>query len=139
MKKFLAVACILAGLLALAWPLGAQVRPLQDTFITCELDDLSTASTTYCAVPTDGKVIKLITVLHTAITTGNAAVTAGLSGTAITGCSITVAFSGSAAGDIDSCTPTGANDAQEDNYLSITTDGGSTVASRLTITAVIRR
>ena len=132
-------AAFLAALLLLPASASAQVRPLQDYFITCELDDVSTASTAYCAAPSAGKIVKIQTVIHGAITTADATVTAEIGGTAITGCSITVTQSGSAAGDVDSCTPSAANDLAEDDAIGIVTDGGSSTATRLTATIVVRR
>ena len=56
-----------------------------------------------------------------------------------TGGGITVAHSGSAAGDVDTAEPTAANDVQEDGTIEMITDGGSTGAKKLNVTFVIRR
>jgi len=115
------------------------MRTLNDYFLTAEIADISTASSTYVAVPDGGKVIKIITALQGAISGGNAAVTFEIGGTAITGGGITVAHSGSAAGDIDTAEPTAANDVQEGGSIEMITDGGSTGAKKLGVTFVIRR
>ncbi len=114
-------------------------RPLQDYFVTAELDDISTASTCYVACPCEGKVVKVMSVIHGAITVADAALTPKINGTNMTGGGITVTQSGSAAGDVDSSEPTAANDAQEGDSLEVTTDGGSTTARRCTITFIVRR
>ena len=115
------------------------MRTLNDYFLTAEIADISTASSTYVAVPDGGKVIKIITALQGAVSGGNAAITFEIGGTAITGGGITVAHSGSAAGDIDTAEPTAANDVQEGGSIEMITDGGSTGAKKLRVTFVIRR
>ena len=50
------------------------MRTLNDYFLTAEIADISTASSTYVAVPDGGKVIKVITAIQGAISGGNAAI-----------------------------------------------------------------
>ena len=115
------------------------MRTLNDYFLTAEIEDVSTASSTFVAVPDGGKIIKIITALQGAISGGNAAISFEIGGTAVTGGGITVAHSGSAAGDVDTAEPTAANDVQEDGTIEMITDGGSTGAKKLNVTFVIRR
>jgi hypothetical protein len=115
------------------------MRTLNDYFVTAEIEDVSTASSTFVAIPDGGKVIKIITALQGAITTANAAVSFEIGGTAITGGGITVAHSGSAAGTVDTAEPTAANRVEEDGTIEMITDGGSTGTAKLLVTFVIRR
>ncbi|HCT52705.1 MAG TPA: hypothetical protein DF712_09615 [Balneola sp.] len=115
------------------------MRTLNDYFIYGEIADISTGSSTYVAVPDGGKVIKIITALQGAISGGNAAISFEIGGTAITGGGITVAHSGSAAGDIDTAEPTAANQVEEGGSIEMITDGGSTGTKKLGVTFVIRR
>ena len=115
------------------------MRTLNDYFLTAEIEDISTASSTFVAIPDGGKIVKIITALQGAISGGNAAVTFEIGGTAITGGGITVANSGSAAGDIDSSEPTAANQVEEGGSIEMITDGGSTGTKKLGVTFVIRR
>ena len=115
------------------------MRTLNDYFLTAEIEDVSTASSTFVAVPDGGKIIKIITALQGAISGGDAAITFEIGGTAVTGGAITVANSGSAAGDVDTATPTAANRVEEDGTIEMITDGGSTGAKKLLVTFVIRR
>ena len=115
------------------------MRTLNDYFLTSTIADISTASSTFVPVPDGGKVIKIITALQGAIGTANAAITFEIGGTAITGGAITVTQSGSAAGDIDTATPTAANAVAEDGTIELITDGASTNPSNLLVTFVIRR
>jgi len=115
------------------------MRTLNDYFIYGEIADVSTASSTFVAVPDGGKIIKIITSLQGAISGANAAISFEIGGTAVTGGGITVAHSGSAAGDVDTAEPTAANDVQEDGTIEMITNGGSTGANKLNVTFVIRR
>ena len=115
------------------------MRTLNDYFIYGEIADVSTASSTFVAVPDGGKIIKIITSLQGAISGANAAISFEIGGTAVTGGGITVAHSGSAAGDVDSAEPTAANQVEECGTIEMLTDGGSTGANKLNVTFVIRR
>mgnify|MGYP005690453423 FL=1 len=115
------------------------MRTLNDYFLHAEIADISTASSTFVPVPDSGKIIKIITSLQGAISGGNAGISFEIGGTAVTGGGITVAHSGSAAGDIDTAEPTAANDIQEGQAIEMLTDGGSTGTNKLNVTFVIRR
>jgi len=115
------------------------MRTLNDYFITAKIADISTASSTFVAIPDGGKVIKIITALQGAIGTANGAITFEIGGTAMTSSAITVTQSGSAAGDIDTSEPTAANDVAEDGSIEMITDGASSNAIVLYVTFVIRR
>ena len=115
------------------------MRTLNDYFLTAEIEDISTASSTFVAVPDGGKIIKIITALQGAISGANAGLSFEIGGTAVTGGGITVAHSGSAAGDVDSAVPTALNRVEENGTIEILTDGGSTGAKKCLVTFVIRR
>jgi hypothetical protein len=116
-----------------------KMRTLNDYFITAEVEDVSTTSSTFVAIPDNGKVVKILTALQGAITGANAAITFEIGGTAMTSSAITVAYSGSAAGDVDTSEPSAANDVLEGGTIEIITDGGSTGTAKLLVTFVIRR
>ena len=115
------------------------MRTLNDYFLTARLADVSAASSVNIAVPDDGKIIEIISVLGGAITTANSAVTTAINGTTVTGGGFTVAHTSSAAGDIDTAEPTAANNVSEGQYITITSDGGSSTTQPLDITVIIRR
>jgi hypothetical protein len=115
------------------------MRTLNDYFINAEIEDISTASSTFVAVPDGGRVIKIITALQGAISGSDAAITFEIGGTAMTNSAITVAHSGSAAGDVDTSEPTAANSVSEDGTIEMITDGGSTGTQKLLVTFVVRR
>ena len=115
------------------------MRTLHDYFLTAEIEDISTASSTFVAVPDGGKIIKIITALQGAISGADAGLSFEIGGTAVTGGGITVAHSGSAAGTVDSSVPTALNRVEEDGTIEILTDGASTGAKKCLVTFVIRR
>ena len=115
------------------------MRTLNDYFVTAEIEDVSTASSTFVAVPDGGNIVKIITALQGALTIANAAVSFEIGGTAVTGGGITVEYSGSAAGDVYTAEPTAANRVEENGTIEMITDGGSTGAKKLLVTFVIRR
>ena len=102
------------------------------------IDDVSTAGTVYIGFPFACTITKINTVLGNAITLADSIVTAknhsgGSMGT------LTVAFSGSAAGDVDTLAPSSNNTLTADQRMSIETDGASTTASKLYITVHFTR
>jgi hypothetical protein len=115
------------------------MRTLNDYFITAEIEDISTASSTFVAIPDGGKVVKILTALQGAISGADAAITFEVGGTAMTNSAITVANSGSAAGDVDTSEPSAANRVEEGGTIEMITDGGSTGTAKLLVTFVIRR
>ena len=115
------------------------MRTLNDYFITAEIEDISTASSTFVAIPDGGKVVKIITALQGAISGADAAITFEIGGTAMTNSAITVANTSSAAGDVDSSEPSAANRVEEGGTIEMITDGGSTGTAKLLVTFVIRR
>ena len=115
------------------------MRTLNDYFISGRITDISTAGSTFVAVPDGGRIIKIMSVLEGAISGGNAAITFEIGGVAVTGAGFTVAHSGSAAGTMDGSVPTALNRVEEDGSIEIITDGNSTGTKSLTVTFVIRR
>jgi hypothetical protein len=110
-------------------------QSLKKVYLTTSITDISTAGQIYVVSPVAGTITKIYSVINGAIATANSILTPKIAGTAITGGAITVAFSGSAAGDVDSSTPTAANAITAGAAIEIETDGGSanTVEVVLTI------
>lgn len=116
-----------------------EFSPLRDYHLTAQIADISAAGQAYVAVPSPGKVIEIRTVIHNAITTSNATLTAKINGTAITGGVITVTQAGSAGGDTDIAVPSALNDVQEGDALELETNAASATACRCDVTFVIRK
>ena len=111
--------------------------PLNARVMTAYLADVSTAGQIYVVSPFTGVLREIHTALNGPITAGNAVITVKIAGTAVTGGTITIAQSGSAAGDVDSAYPTAANTVRRGQVIEIETDGGSTDTAAAMVTLVI--
>ena len=114
---------------------GAQ--SLKKIYLTIDMTDISTASTSYIVSPVAGTITKIQTIINGAIATADAVITGKIATTAITGGAVTIAYSGSAAGDVDSVTPSAANTVAVGNNINFTTNGASTNTIRATIVVEI--
>jgi hypothetical protein len=108
--------------------------PVSRKFITAYIADVSTAGQIYVVPGFRGKIIKAYSALNGAIAGADAGLALKIGGTAVTGGTITITQSGSAAGDVDSCTPTAARSFTPTQAIEIETDGASTNAVAVTIT-----
>lgn len=106
--------------------------------LSATIADVSTAETVYIPIPYAGTVKRITTTLEGAITVADATITAKNSSALSMG-TITVAYTGSAAGDVDSLDPASNNTATDNDYITIETDGGSTTAQRLFVTIYVER
>ncbi len=98
-------------------------RPLNIIRVFSYMADSSTAGSAFAVAPCRGKIVKMGSVIHAAVTVANTAVTSKIAGTAITGGSWTIAFTSAAAGDVDTAIPTGANYVNEDDNIEFVSDG----------------
>lgn len=116
----------------------ATAAELNTVVLTARLPDISTASSVaYVVSPFAGTLSKIYTVINTAITVADATLTANVNGGTNVTATITVAFTGAAAGDVDSCTPADNNTVAVGDYIKLTSNGGSTTASEATVSFVI--
>lgn len=110
--------------------------PVHHRFINVRIADVSTAQSVWIVPGFRGRIRKIHSVIDGALATANAAITVEIGGTAVSGAALTLAFSGSAAGDVDSATvPIGStNSFDPDDPIEVITDGGSTNAVAAVIT-----
>jgi hypothetical protein len=123
---------------------NSKTVPVGDSGLTVDLTDISTASTTYVVTHKPGRIKKIYSTIHGVITGANSLIDASIKvgGTTWTAVgssttNMTVAWSGSAAGDVDSYAPDASNSVAQGEVIAIHTDGGSTNTVRATITIVI--
>lgn len=100
--------------------------------------DISSGASSWVVCPYAATVEKIYTVTDGA-TTGTAAITFEIGGTAITGGAISIVASGSGAGVVDSSTPTALNTLTAGQPIEIITNGGSTNSVIATVTLVMKR
>lgn len=105
--------------------------------VSHKLSDISTAHSEWVPMPFSGEIIAIYTALGGAIATANAGISFEIAGTPVTDGNITVTFSGSAAGDADSASPSAANTVAAGGVVEVITDGASDNAVDLNIVFVI--
>ena len=87
--------------------------------------------------PVAGTIDKIYSVLNAALATGNATLTGKIGTTAITNGAITITESGSAAGDVDSATPSAAKTVAVGDVISVTGGGTSDATGTATVSILI--
>lgn len=117
----------------------ATATELNETFLTVEIVDVSTASSVWVVSPHAGTVSKIYSVINGTIATAPAVLDPQIGGTSITDGGISITESGSAAGDIDSSTPSAANVVTAGQAIEVATSGASTNTISAVITLVITR
>lgn len=115
-----------------------SIMTLDHAVLTVSESDISTAGSVYIVAPTDGKIEKCWSVISGAIGTAPAVVTVKINGTAVTGGTITITHTSSAAGDVDSCVMSGANHFNAGDYIEFTTSGASTNTIIANYTALLK-
>lgn len=99
--------------------------------------DISNAQSIFVLTPISGTVRSIHVVLHGAITTDNSIVDARINGINVVGSSITVTHTASAAGQVFSSFPTGANTLTANGVVEIRTDGGSSTVTMASVFVVV--
>lgn len=100
--------------------------PLQRRFIAVEIPDISTADDRFFVPGFRGKIKAIRSSINGAIATADATITTTIGGTTVTNGAITVAFSGSAAGDVDEAIPSANHTFEAGQAIQVETDGAST-------------
>ena len=112
----------------------SSIKDLNKIYLTYTIPDISTAGSHFVVTPIAGDIAKIFSTINNAISSANCALTFEIAGTLVTNGAITVAHSGSAAGTVDSYTPSGQKTLTAGQAIEIITDGGSSTACRGTIT-----
>jgi len=89
--------------------LTATADELNQYSVFLDIADGSAEAVYYVICPHAGTISKIWTVTDGAVGTADITITAAIGGTGVTNGVVTIATAGSAAGDIDSATPTAAN------------------------------
>lgn len=113
---------------------SSSIKQLNKKEFTFSLN-LNIAASYFLVIPYAGDISKIWSATNASFTGSNAILTFEIAGTPVTNGTITITQSGSAAGDIDSSTPSAANTVTAGQALEIICDGGpsSDVTCVLTI------
>lgn len=111
--------------------------------VTLTVDSVSSkasdAAVARLVSPVAGTVGLVQTVINGALATGDATVTAAINGTGITTGVVTITQDSSAAGDVDSATPTALNTVAVGDLITLTVGGASTATATLNAAVTISR
>jgi hypothetical protein len=111
-----------------------SVKNVNKVFITHVIDDISTAGSHWVVPGIAGNIVAISTVIDGAIATAACSMTFEIGGVVITSSAISIAYSGSAAGDVDTSTPSAARAVTAAQPVEIISDGASTNTVRCTVT-----
>ena len=110
------------------------------TFVlNAHIDDVSSASSHWVVSPYAADITTIYSVIDGTIATADAGLSFEIGGVAVTSGNITIANSGSQAGDVDSSTPTANNSVTAGQAIEIITDGASTNTVKAEITLLMKR
>jgi hypothetical protein len=104
--------------------LTATAAEINTYTVNLDIADGSAEGVYYAVCPHAGQIKKIWTVTDGAVGTADITVTAKIGATAVTDGVVTIATSGSAAGDIDSATPSAANVVTAGQAVNFTVTGG---------------
>lgn len=101
------------------------------------LPDIGTAGSWYWVAPFAGNITTIYSVINSALTSADNVLTFFIGGVQLSNSTITMTQSGSAAGDVDSSTPTANHAITAGAALKITTDGGTANTPTAMLTIVL--
>ena len=101
--------------------------------IIVDITDISSADTLYVPINYAGTITRMSSVLYGTIATANSTIVGYIGAAAITTGTLTIAYSGSATGDYDTCVPTGAATVAQGDYIKLILGHESTNAIKVTV------
>lgn len=102
----------------------ALIDRVKSYVLTLDIADLSAEASYYLVAPLAGRISKIYSVIDGAVATADVTITAKIATVAVTGGVVTIATAGSAAGDVDSATPTAANTVTAGQAIEFLVTGG---------------
>lgn len=118
----------------------ASAAEINEYVLSLDVADGSADATYYLICPHAGTINKIWTVTDAAVSSADITVTANIGATPVTNGVVTIATAGSAAGDIDSATPSAANVVTAGAAINlVVAGGGAGGAPRIHVAVVIER
>lgn len=119
---------------------GATQAELNEYSLSLDIADGSADATYYLIAPHAGTISKIYTVIDGVVSTADITITANIGAVAVTNGVVTIATASSAAGDVDSATPTAANAITAGAAINfVVAGGGAGGAPRIHLVCVISR
>lgn len=120
--------------------LTASATELNQYSLTLDIADGSADATYYLVCPHAGDIVAIYSVIDGTVSTADITITANIGATGVTNGVVTITQSGSAAGDVDSATPTAANTVAAGDAINLVVAGGGAGGSpRIHVAVVIER
>lgn len=121
----------------------SPTRSLNEIVVHAQYADISTAGSAFAVAVRKGYITRVYAVITNAITVADSGVTVEVNGTAITGCSLAIAYSGSAGGDtfsdeMEAVLIDETNYVNDGDTIEFVVDGNSTTTCITDFYAVIR-
>ena len=110
----------------------------QTAILNVSIADITVAESVWVVSPIAGEIESISSVIDAAFTTPDGAFTTEIAGTEVTGGGATWAFTASAAGDVDTATPTALKTVTAGQAIEIVCDGLAGTAARANLTITIR-
>ncbi len=111
----------------------------QELILNVKIIDINTAGSVWVVSPVAGTITKIYSVIDGVFTVADTIVTGKINAVNITNGAITIANSGSAAGVVDSATPTANNAVSIGDAIELSTDGGGTGATAGVFTILLKQ
>ena len=122
---------------------GTEIESTADELdqftIIGKIVDVSTSASSWVVSPYAGTIETIYTMIEGALATADGAITFEIGGDAVTGGAITIAYDGSAAGDLDTSTPTALNTVAAGGKIEILTSGAPTNTVEAQVIFVMQR
>lgn len=120
--------------------LTANAEELNEIVLTLDIADGSAEATYFLVSPHAGTISKIYSVIDDAVATADITITANIGAVPVTNGVVTIATAASAAGDVDSATPTAANAVTAGQAINfVVTGGGAGGSPRIQLAVVITR
>lgn len=120
--------------------LTASAVELNQYILTLDIADGSAEAVYYLVCPHAGTIASIQSVIDGAVSTADITITAAIGATPVTNGVVTIATAASAAGDVDSATPSAANVVTAGQAINLTVTGGGAGGSpRIHVAVVITR
>lgn len=103
---------------------GAGLEEANEFRLNVDIADLSAEASYFAVVDVPCELVKLSSVIDGAVATADVTITSKIGGVAITNGLVTIATAGSAAGDVDSATPSGLNVLSAGQAVELLVSGG---------------
>ncbi len=112
-------------------------RPDNEVHLNAYLADVSAASSTFVTASAKGRLRRVYSVIHNAITGADCTWSVEINDVAVSNSTVTIANSGSAAGDVDGIEFAGDINVYEGDRIEFKSAGESSTTTPTTFTAVI--